>query len=116
MKLSVQALLLVGLLSGVGHVEVVQAGVTRVAILLTGEECAVQRQALAGRLHKVQGIVQVDGRSVPDHLLIDVESGTTTAEQLVEELNDALASTSCTAEEMKSCITADIAVHQPMSR
>ena len=116
MKLSVQALLLVGLLSGVGHVEVVQAGVTRVAILLTGEGCAVQRQALADQLNKGQGIVQVDGRSVPDHLLIDVESGTMTAEQLVGRLNDALASTPCKAEEMKSCITADIAGHQPMPR
>jgi hypothetical protein len=114
MKQSIQALLLGGLLLGGVLIEAVEAGVTRVAILLTGEGCAGQRQALADRLNNIQGIVQVDGRSVPDHLLIDVEDDRATAEQLVGKVNDTLASASCKAEEMKSCITADMAAHQLM--
>jgi hypothetical protein len=53
----------------------------------------------------------MDGRSVPDHILVDVEDGTAAAEQLVGSLNDALASRPCKAEEMKSCISADILPH-----
>jgi hypothetical protein len=89
-----------------------EAGVTRVSILLTGEGCAVQRQALADGLNKVPGIIFVDSRSVPDHLLIDVGDGTSTPEQLVHRVNDLLASTSCKAEEMKSCITAELPFNQ----
>jgi hypothetical protein len=88
--------------------EPADAGVTRVSILLTGEGCAVQRKAVADGLNKVPGIIFIDDRSVPDHLLIDVGDGTSTPEQLVYRVNDMLASTSCKAEEMKSCITAEL--------
>jgi hypothetical protein len=64
--------------------------------------------AVADGLNKVPGIIFVDDRSVPDHLLIDVGDGTSTPEQLVYRVNDMLASTSCKAEEMKSCITAEL--------
>ena len=103
-----KASLFLGLLSGLLLAESVEAGVTRVSIVLIGQECAVQRPALADQLTKVPGIVFVDGRSVPDHLLIDVEEGTATVEQLVDRVNKTLGSQPCRAEEMKSCITADL--------
>lgn len=99
-----------------GQVQPAQATVARISILLTGEGCAAQRQALANQLTAVHGIVFVDGHSIPDHLLIDVEDGTPTAEQLVRRLNDALTSTPCKAEEMKSCISADLMSHQTAFR
>ena len=105
--------LLISLVLPLLHLEPVQAGATRVSILLTGEGCTAQRQALADRLNKVPGILFVDGRSVPDHLLIDVEDGTSTAEQLVNRVNDSLSQASCKAEEMKSCITAELSFNQP---
>jgi hypothetical protein len=116
MKPSMQTLLLLGLFLGFVLIEPALAGVTRVAILLTGEGCAAQRPALADQINRVPGIVFVDGRSVPDHLLIDIEDGTPTAEQLVSRLNDALASKPCKAEEMKSCITAELIPHHAMPR
>ena len=112
MKIFLATLLLIGLLFGILPVEPVQAGVTRVALLFTGEGCAMQRQSLTDQLNRVQGIAHVDGRSVPDHLLIDVEDNTVTAEQLVNRVNDALASTPCKAEEMKSCITAELSFNR----
>lgn len=107
---------LLGLFLGLLLAEPVQAGVTRIAILLTGKGCAAQRQALTEHLRTVEGIVFVDGRSVPDHLLIDVDDGTQTAEHLVGSLNETLDSTLCKADEMKSCITADLMIHKLMPR
>jgi hypothetical protein len=108
--------LLVASAVSLGQVQPAQAGTARISILLTGDGCAAQRQALADHLREVPGIVFVDGRSVPDHLLIDVEDGTPTVEQLVRRLNDALTSTPCKAEEMKSCISADLMSHQTALR
>lgn len=108
MKTLLKASLLLGLSLSLLPIEPVQAGVTRISILLTGEDCAAQRQPLADQLHQIPGIVFVDGRSVPDHLLIDMEENAATAEQVVSRLNDALASKPCKAEAMKSCITADL--------
>jgi hypothetical protein len=108
--------LFLGLLLGLLLAESVQAGMTRISIVLIGVGCAGQRPALADQLNRVPGIVSVDGHSVPDHLLIDVEDGTPTAEQLVSRLNDALTSKPCKAEEMKSCITAEPLPPQTMSR
>jgi hypothetical protein len=108
MKTFLRASLLIGWWLGLLSVESGQAGVTRISILLTGEGCTVQRQSLVDQLNKVPGIVLVDARSVPDHVLIDVENGTATTEQIVSSVNGALSSPSCRAEEMKSCISADV--------
>lgn len=103
-----KTLLLIGLWVGLFFVEPSQAGVIRVSLLLTGDGCDAQRHALAVQLNKIHGIVSVDGRSVPDHVLIDIEESMATAEQLVSRANEVLAITACKAEEMKSCITAGL--------
>jgi hypothetical protein len=87
-----------------------EAGMTRVAIMLNGEGCAVQRQMATDALSKISGVVNVDGRTIPDHLLVDVQGGDVTADQLLRTVNDMLSLTPCKAEEMKSCITADLAL------
>ncbi len=93
---------------GVLLVGTVEAGMTRVAIMLSGEGCTAQRQALIDALSTVRGVVSVDGRTIPDHLLVDVAHEEAIAEQLVQTVNSAISSASCKAEEMKSCITADL--------
>ncbi|HJR76806.1 MAG TPA: hypothetical protein VJ805_07525 [Nitrospiraceae bacterium] len=113
MRTFLKATFLIGWGAGLFFVEPVQAGVTRISILLTGEGCTVQRQSLADQLNQVPGIVFVDARSVPDHVLIDVADGTATAEQVVNRVNGALGSHSCRAEEMKSCISADVSRIHP---
>lgn len=105
---SLKTSLLIGLWLGLVFAEPAQAGVTRVSLLLTGSGCEAQRHALADQLSKIHGIASVDGRSVPDHLLIDVENEMATAEQLVTRANENLATAACKVEEMKSCISAEL--------
>ncbi len=105
---SLKTSLLAGLWLGLVFAEPAQAGVTRVSLLLTGSGCEAQRHALVDQLSKIHGIASVDGRSVPDHLLIDVENSMATAEQLVTRANEVLATTPCKVEEMKSCISAEL--------
>ena len=100
--------LLIGLWLGLLFADPAQAGVIRVSLLLTGNGCEAQRHAVADHLSKIHGIASVDGRSVPDHLLIDVENNMATAEQLVIRANEVLATTPCKVEEMKSCISAEL--------
>lgn len=97
-----------GLAGGVLLVGTVEAGMTRVAIMLSGEGCTAQRQALIDAVSTVRGVVSVDGRTIPDHLLVDVAHEEVIAEQLVRTVNSAISSASCKAEEMKSCISADL--------
>jgi hypothetical protein len=103
-----KTLLLIGLWAGLFFVDPAQAGVTRVSLLLTGDGCDAQRHALAVQLNMIHGIVSVDGKSVPDHVLIDIEESMATAQQLVSQANEVLATTACKVEEMKSCITAEL--------
>lgn len=100
--------LFAGLACGALLVGTVEAGMTRVAIMLSGEGCTAQRQVLIDALSTVRGVVSVDARTIPDHLLVDVAREEVIAEQLVQTANSAISSTSCKAEEMKSCITADL--------
>jgi hypothetical protein len=108
MKTFLTISLVMGSLVGLFPAEPVQAGVIRVALLLIGDGCEAQRHALAERLNHIHGIIALDARSVPDHVLIDAEETVVTAEQLVSRVNESLSSTSCKAEEMKSCITAQL--------
>ena len=64
--------LFAGLAYGVLLVGAVEARMTRVAIMLSGEGCTTQRQALIDALSTVRGVVSVDARTIPDHLLVDV--------------------------------------------
>ncbi len=100
--------LFAGLACGVLLFGPAEAGMTRVAIMLSGEDCAAQREALIDVLRTVHGVVSVDGRTIPDHLLVDVAQEEVIAEQLVHIVNSAISSASCKGEEMKSCITADL--------
>jgi hypothetical protein len=112
MKTIPKTALLIGLLTNLLLADPTLAGVIRVSLLLTGGGCTAQRQTLSDQLSKIHGIVSVDGRSVPDHLLIDVEDNTATAEQLVLRANEVLVITACKAEEMKSCISAELSSDQ----
>ncbi|WP_447598724.1 hypothetical protein [Nitrospira sp. Nam80] len=112
MKTIPKTALLIGLLTNLLLADPALAGVIRVSLLLTGGGCNAQRQTLSDQLSKIHGIVSVDGRSVPDHLLIDVEDNTATAEQLVLRANEVLVTTACKAEEMKSCISAELSFDQ----
>ena len=79
----------------------------RIALMLSGQDCPAQQQAVIQRLAGVAGVVQVDMSMIPDHVMIDRTSDRLTAEDFAALVNDAMAAGGlCRAEVMKSCITA----------
>lgn len=96
---------MMGLLLLAGTVE---AGSSRIALSVTGEACARQQAAIETALKQLPGVQAVDVRSVPGHILVDVEEGRVTADQAASTVNGLTAQDgSCAAREMKSCITAE---------
>lgn len=89
----------------------------RIALSLTGEACAPQREAIETTLSQMPGVRAVDLRSVPGHVLIDVEEDRVTTDQLAAAVNGLAAQRgSCTAEVMQSCITAGTPTGAPHLR
>jgi hypothetical protein len=83
-----------------------QVSSERTVLLLTGEGCRSQREAMAAALEQRPGVIHVDFSSIPDHLLVD-RVKESTDEELAESINDLLgAGGLCRAAVMKSCITA----------
>lgn len=79
----------------------------RIALMLTGSTCREIQQKLETTLRHTEGVFAVDGASVPGHLLIDVEEGKTSAQELLTITQAAIGTDlSCRVEVMRSCITA----------
>lgn len=79
----------------------------RIALMLTGSTCREIQQTLETVLRRTDGVFAVDGTSVPGHLLIDVEEGKTSAQDLLTIVQTSIDTTlSCQVEVMQSCITA----------
>lgn len=79
----------------------------RIALLLTGPRCREARHTLETTLRHTDGVFAVDGTSVPDHLLVDIEEGKTSAQDLLMAIQTAGNNTlSCQVEIMRSCVTA----------
>lgn len=79
----------------------------RIALMLTGSHCREEQQALKTTLRQTDGVFFVDGSSVPEHLLVDVEEGKTSAQDILMVVQRAIrAPLSCQIEIMQSCITA----------
>jgi hypothetical protein len=79
----------------------------RIALMLTGSSCREAQQTFETALRQTDGVVAVDGNSVPGHLLIDVEEGKTSPRDIVMVVyRSAHVPLSCQVEVMQSCITA----------
>lgn len=90
--------------AGAAHAEPTRE---RIALMLSGQDCPAQQQAVIQRLAGVAGVVQVDMSMIPDHVMIDRTSDRLMAEDFAALVNDAMAAGGlCRAEVMKSCITA----------
>lgn len=81
----------------------------RVALSLSGEDCFSHHKAISATLVQVPGVTRVDLESVPDHVIVDIESGVVTPENLSAAVAQRLHfGTQCRAEIMKSCISASL--------
>lgn len=79
----------------------------RIALMLSGSQCQEAQQVLEPILRQTKGVFAVDGTSVPGHLLLDVEEGTISAQDLLTVAQTTLGTTlSCQIDIMQSCITA----------
>ena len=75
--------------------------------MLTGPHCREAQQTLETALRQTEGVFAVDGNSVPGHLLIDVEEGKTSAQDILTVVQATIgAALPCQVEVMQSCITA----------
>jgi hypothetical protein len=84
----------------------------RVTLMLTGSECDSFSRDIETALQELPGVRFLDGRSLPGHLLIDVDPERVTADDLVRhaaELKRSTKQSACRASVMQSCITAGIA-------
>ena len=79
----------------------------RIAVMLTGSDCREGQQTLIAVLRQTDGVFAVDGDSVTGHLLIDVEEGKTSAQNILTVVQTTIGTPlSCQVEVMQSCITA----------
>jgi len=78
----------------------------RIALMLTGSNCREVQQNLATTLRITDGVFAVDGGSVPQHLLIDIEEGKISTHDILTIVQTSAGALSCQIAIMQSCITA----------
>lgn len=80
--------------------------------MVAGSECDSFSRDIETALRELPGVRFLDGRSLPGHLLIDVDPEQVTADDVVRrvaEIETTIVQTSCRADVMQSCITAGMA-------
>ncbi len=97
----------------IGHHQVAAgSSIERVTLMLAGTGCQRVPQDVEEALMRLAGVRAVDSRSIPGHVLVDVDHGRVTAQQLAAEVDRSAGSDGlCRAGVMESCITA-----APMTR
>ncbi len=81
--------------------------VERVALMVAGDDCAVYRESIRAVLASVPEVRRIEFDSIPDHILIDVETDRVTPEDLEATVSRRLGDMrTCRTEVMKSCISA----------
>jgi hypothetical protein len=105
LKLLVNLIVCAGLLCVLGWGNQGSAA-ERVTLALSGEDCHGSLQAMTHALKQMEGVVNVQAGVVPDHLLIDQDTGRRTGEELASLVNALVVRPGCRAAVMQSCITA----------
>lgn len=105
--------LIIVLLIGIGgttsypsHPAFAHSSLERIALLLDGPACQGQRASIHSALSAVPGVRSVDLSSVPDHALVDIDTGALSAHDLSTLVTRTIGSSACRVEPMQSCISA----------
>ncbi len=78
----------------------------RITLMLTGPHCHEAQPPLEAILHDTDGVFAVDGTSIPGHMLLDVERGKISEENILAVVQTTIGTPlSCRVEVMQSCIT-----------
>jgi hypothetical protein len=76
--------------------------------MLSGSGCSGKEAEMNTILQAIPGVTGVYFNRVPDHVLVDITTGTVKAADVVNRVNGAAASWQCKVELMQSCISADM--------
>lgn len=80
----------------------------RLPLMLMGSGCSSKEAEMNRVLQAIPGVVGVYFNRIPDHVLVDITTGTVKAADVVNRVNDAATSWQCKVEIMESCITANM--------
>ncbi len=85
----------------------------RLPLMLSGSGCNSKEAEMNNVLQAIPGVTGVYFNRIPDHVLVDITTGTVKAADVVHRVNNAAASWQCKVELMQSCITADMPSASP---
>jgi hypothetical protein len=80
----------------------------RLPLMLSGSGCDSKETELNKVLQAIPGVTGVYFNRVPDHVLVDITTGSVKAADVVNRVNDAASSWQCKVALMQSCISADM--------
>lgn len=80
----------------------------RLPLMLSGAGCGSKELEMNNVLQAIPGVTGVYFNRVPDHVLVDITTGTVKPGDVVNRVNNAATSWQCKVELMQSCITADM--------
>lgn len=80
----------------------------RLPLMLSGSGCGSKEAEMNKVLQAIPGVTGVYFNRIPDHVLVDIVTGTVKAADVVNRVNKAATSWQCKVELMQSCITADM--------
>lgn len=80
----------------------------RLPLMLSGSGCGSKETEMNKVLQAIPGVTGVYFNRVPDHVLVDITTGTVKPADIVNRVNNAAAAWQCKVELMQSCITADM--------
>jgi hypothetical protein len=80
----------------------------RLPLTLTGSGCNSKETEMNAVLQAIPGVTGVYFNRVPDHVLVDIISGTVKPADVITRVNDAASSWQCKVEFIEGCISASM--------
>ncbi|TKB62788.1 MAG: hypothetical protein E8D48_05570 [Nitrospira sp.] len=80
----------------------------RLPLTLSGSGCDSKETQLTTVLQAIPGVTGIYFNRVPNHVLVDITTGTTNAADVIKRVNAAAASWECKVEFIEGCISASM--------
>ncbi len=78
----------------------------RLPLTLSGSGCSNKEAEINKALQAIPGVISVDFNRVPNHVLVDITTGTINAQDLINRINNAASAWQCKVEFIEGCISA----------
>ena len=80
----------------------------RLPLTLSGDGCDSKKTEMTTVLQAIPGVIGVYFDRVPNHVLVDVTSGSVKTAEVITRVNDAASSWQCKVEFIEGCISASM--------